>query len=368
MTTHESHRATVEARKVVATSTAPVSRHETAMLHYLTANAHLSEPTRHVRQAAEAHIDASAITTESVAAESAAFEDLAQRGDLVVAGVDGSRCARKAAQWAAAEAIRRHGALRLIHAYSLPPAGYAGYNPYPATLLTQLREEGEALLADTAAALGHDHPTLDVTTGQIHGDTATVLQKASKDAVLTVVGAHGKHRISLGTVATAIAAKNPVPVAVIRPGDAHTDGPIIVGIDGSPASESAIAFAFDAAALRGAPLIAVHAWTDPALDGPVPARSAASVEPQPIAESEGVLLAEQLAGWAGKYPDVPVQQVVAHDRPAPALLKYAGTAQLIVVGTRGHGTLASMLLGSTSHALINRAECPVVVARPHRAG
>jgi nucleotide-binding universal stress UspA family protein len=361
MTTYESHRATVEARKVVATTTAPVSRHETAMSHYLTANAHLSEHARNVRQAAEA-------TTESVAPESMAIEVSAQRRDLVVAGIDGSRCARDAARWAAAEAIRRHGALRLIHAYSLPPAGYPGYNPYPAALLTQLREEGEALLADTAAALGHDHPTLDITTGQIHGDTPTVLQRASKDAVLTVVGAHGKHRISLGTVATAIAAKNPVPVAVIRPGDAHTNGPVIVGIDGSPASEYAIAFAFDAAALRGAPLIAVHAWTDRTLDGPVPAHSAVTVEPQPIAESEGALLADQLAGWAGKYPDVPVQQVVAHDRPAPALLKYAGTAQLIVVGTRGNGTLAGMFLGSTSHALINRAECPVVVARPHRAG
>jgi nucleotide-binding universal stress UspA family protein len=155
---------------------------------------------------------------------------------------------------------------------------------------------------------------------------------------------------------------------VIRPGDPHTNGPVVVGIDGSLASESAIAFAFDAAALRGAPLIAVHAWTDPALDGPVPAYSAVIVDPQPIAESEGALLAEQLAGWAGKYPDVPVQQVLAHDRPAPALLKYAGTAQLIVVGTRGHGRLASVLLGSTGHALISHAACPVVIARPHPAG
>jgi nucleotide-binding universal stress UspA family protein len=337
------------------------------MSHYLTANAHLSEPTRHVRQAAEEDNDAPT-TTETVAAEFVAIEEPAQRRNLVVAGIDGSRCARKAAQWAAAEAIRRHGALRLIHAYSLPPAGYSGYNPYPATLLTQLREDGQALLAGTAAGLGQEHPALNISTEQTHGVTATVLQQASKNAVLTVVGAHGKHRITLGSVAAEIANKNPVPVAVIRPGEAHTNGPVIVGIDGSPASESAIAFAFDAAALRGAPLIAVHAWTDPALDGPVPSYSAAVVDPQPIAESEGVLLGEQLAGWAGKYPDVPVQQVVAHDRPAAALLKYAGTAQLIVVGTRGHGKLASMLLGSTSHALINRAECPVVVARPHHAG
>ena len=202
-------------------------------------------------------------------------------------------------------------------------------------MLAQLREEGQALLAGTAAALRCDHPTLDIGTQQTHGDTAAVLQHAS---------------------------------AVIRPGDTPDAGPVVVGVDGSPTSEAAIAFAFDAAAVRGAGLVAVHCWTDPAIDGPVPAYSAVSADPEPIANAERILLAERLAGWADKYPDVSVQQVLAHDRPAPALLKYAATAQLIVVGTPGHGKLTSVLLGSISHALISHAACPVVIARPHPPG
>jgi nucleotide-binding universal stress UspA family protein len=371
MTTHESPKAIVEARNAVRSSTAPVSPHETATHHDLTTTAHPSTPAGQVtvKSAAERIADRPTGPT-AWPDDGAAHETPGHHNALVVVGIDGSSCAQHAAQWAAAEATRRHGALRLIHAYSLPPAGYSGYNPYPAPLLAQLREEGQALLAGTAAALRRDHPTLDISTQQTHGDTAAVLQHASADAVLTVIGAHGRNRVAvaLGSVAAHIAATNPVPVAVIRPGDTPDAGPVVVGVDGSPTSEAAIAFAFDAAAVRGAGLVAVHCWTDPAIDGPVPAYSAVIADPEPIANAERILLAERLAGWADKYPDVSVQQVLAHDRPAPALLKYAATAQLIVVGTRGHGKLTSVLLGSISHALISHAACPVVIARPHPAG
>jgi nucleotide-binding universal stress UspA family protein len=370
MTTYESHKATVEARKAVASSTAPVSRHEEAMHQYLTATAHLSEPVSRgpVPPAAEPIADRP--TNLATAPEENPVTQMPiPRSDLVVVGIDGSGCARHAAQWAAAEATRRHGALRLVHAYSLPPAGYSGYNPYPAPLLAQLREEGQALLAGAAAELRRDHPTLDISTHQTHGDTATVLRDASMGALLTVIGAHGRNRVAvaLGSVAADIAATNPVPVAVIRPGDTPDVGPVVVGVDGSATSEAAIAFAFDAAAVRGTGLVAVHSWTDPSVDGPVPAYSAVIADPDPIAHAERMLLAERLAGWADKYPDVPVQQVLVHDRPAPALLKHAANAQLVVVGTRGHGRLTSVLLGSTSHALISHAACPVVIARPHPA-
>ena len=371
MTTYESQKATVEARKAVASSTAPVSRHEPAMNQYLTAAAHLSAPASRGPVPAAAEPIADRPTSLATRPEErSGAQKPGHRTDLVVVGIDGSACARHAAQWAAAEATRRHGALRLVHAYSLPPAGYSGYNPYPATLLAQLREEGQTLLAGAAAALRREHPALDISTHQAHGDTATVLRQTSAGALLTVIGAHGRSRVAvaLGSVAADIAATNPVPVAVIRPGDTPDAGPVVVGVDGSATSEAAIAFAFDAAAVRGTGLVAVHSWTDSAIDGPVPSYSAVIVDPEPIANAERILLAERLAGWADKYPDVPVQQVLAHDRPAPALLKYAANAQLIVVGTRGHGRLTSVLLGSTSHVLISHAACPVVIARAHPAG
>ncbi|MBY8854424.1 universal stress protein, partial [Saccharothrix sp. MB29] len=74
-------------------------------------------------------------------------------------------------------------------------------------------------------------------------------------------------------------------------------------------------------------------------------------------------LAERLAGWQEKYPDTPVDRVVVHDRPARALLDAARTAQLVVVGSRGLGGFAGMLLGSTSQALVHHAPCPLAVVR-----
>jgi len=117
------------------------------MLHYLNAAAYLSAPVSHdLGQPAAEPTNGGPPNSATAAAGNGPTDNPRYRTDLVVAGVDGSGGARKAAHWAAAEAVRRHGALRLIHAYSLAPAGYSGYNPYPATLLAELRDEGEDLL------------------------------------------------------------------------------------------------------------------------------------------------------------------------------------------------------------------------------
>jgi nucleotide-binding universal stress UspA family protein len=76
------------------------------------------------------------------------------------------------------------------------------------------------------------------------------------------------------------------------------------------------------------------------------------------------VLAERLAGWGEKYPDVRVQRVVTRDRPARALVDESRRAQLVVVGSRGRGAAAGLLLGSVSHAVLYRAHCSVAVVRP----
>ena len=117
--------------------------------------------------------------------------------------------------------------------------------------------------------------------------------------------------------------------------------------------------AFEAAAVRGVPLVAVHTWWDILIDpafGPM-------LDWAAIESEEHQLLAQRLAGWAGKYPDVEVRRVVAQDRPAHALLKQAADAQLVVVGSRGRGGIAGMLLGSVSHSLLHHSPCPVLVVR-----
>ncbi len=362
MTARESPRAAAESRAAVGASSTPVSAQETALRRYLTGTAYRSTPLP--PQAAAGRVS-------SEDGRRTATPDT----DGVLVGVDGSAAALHAALWAAAEADRHHVALHLVHAYQLPAAGVSGYNPYPPHLLADLRENGGTVLSDAASQVQRAFPDLPITTLLTYGDPATVLHHISGQAYLTVVGTHGANRfavamgaVGLGSVAAGIANTCPGPVAVIHPdpvpGWMTANAPVVVGVDGSPTSTAAIAFACEAARARRVPLIAVHCWTDPRIDGPVPSYSAGIIDPHLIAEEERARLAHELAEWVVKYPDVDIEQAVVHERPGPGLLGYAATAQLIVTGSRGHSGLAGMVLGSTSQSLIARSTCPIVIVRP----
>lgn len=282
----------------------------------------------------------------------------------VVVGLDGAPGSRPALRWAAEEAERRHAPLVLVHAYRLPATGGGpGYNTVPDDLLGQLRARGRAVLRAAAAQVAQRHPGVTVTRILRSGRPDVVLRAVSATARLTVVGHAATSRLTgvlLGSVALSVTSGNPAPVAVVPTGHLP-DGPIVVGVDGSPLSEAAVAFAFDEAALRRAELVAVHAWNDPGLD----ARRLEPllVDPGTLVDQERALLAERLAGWVERYPDVRVRQVLASRRPVPGLLAYAADAAAVVVGSHGRGGLAGMLLGSTSHALATHARCPVIVVR-----
>lgn len=133
--------------------------------------------------------------------------------------------------------------------------------------------------------------------------------------------------------------------------------PVLLGIDGSPASEAAVAVAFDEASRRGVELIALHAWSDLEVVE-LPGLNWSAVE----AEAQ-VLLAERLAGWQERYPDVTVRRVVVCDRPARQLVERSQTAQLVVVGSHGRGGVTGVLLGSVSNALVHAVRMPLIVAR-----
>jgi nucleotide-binding universal stress UspA family protein len=287
--------------------------------------------------------------------------------EFIVAGVDGSEAAEDAARWAADEAARRQCELRLVYAYSSPAtAGYPDYNPYPDDLRPVLRDQGKLTVERLAAELQLAHPELMISTKVLYERAIIALRSESENAVLTVVGSGNTNRVYgvlLGSVALAVASTNPAPVAVIHRGQTpSTTGPVVVGVDGSRTSDAAVAFAFQAAAVRGADLVALHLWDDVIVPGSHRLQNPL-VDPARIKQEERALLAERIAGWAEKYPEVSVQQTLIEGRAVTGLLDAAAQAQLLVVGSHGRGGFAGMLLGSTSHSLIIHSPCPVVVVR-----
>lgn len=291
---------------------------------------------------------------------------MANTNEFIVVGVDGSDAGDDAAKWAADEAARRHCELRLIHAYTLPAtAGYPNYNPYPDNMRPVLQEIGQRLVDRVSADLQRSHPQLSISTKVVYDRAIVALRSESEGAVLTVVGSGDSSRIYgvlLGSVALAVASTNPAPVAVIHHGQVRTTGPVVVGVDGSRTSDAAVAFAFQAAAVRGVGLVALHLWDDVIVPGTHHLQNPL-VDPARIQQEERALLSERIAGWAEKYPDVSVEQTLVEGRAVTGLLDSAAQAQLLVVGSHGRGGFVGMLLGSTSHSLIIHSPCPVVVVR-----
>jgi nucleotide-binding universal stress UspA family protein len=173
-------------------------------------------------------------------------------------------------------------------------------------------------------------------------------------------GLGGVAGLVLGSVAVALAAHGACPVVVVRGTARNQEGPVVVGVDGSSVSEAALAFAFEAAAARGVELVAVHAWLPTAIDR--------ALEPlvdwDVVAVEEDAILAERLAEWGQKYPQVTVRRTVVRDGAARALVDATRDGQLVVVGSRGRGNAAGLLLGSVSHGVLHAANCPVAVVRP----
>ena len=141
--------------------------------------------------------------------------------------------------------------------------------------------------------------------------------------------------------------------------------PVLVGIDGSPTSQLATAIAFDEASRRRVGLVALHAWSDVGVfDG---VTDSGGIDWPELRSEEDETMAERLAGWCERYPDVSVRRVVVRDEPAHQLVDQSQWSQLVVVGSHGRGGFAGMLLGSISAAVVMLARLPVIVARQPRA-
>ena len=259
--------------------------------------------------------------------------------------------------------------LTLVNVLDLPMATTVrGFPmPMPPEYMQWQQDEGRKVLNDTLKTVEdrtRQIGPLDISSELMIGPPVPTLVELSKEAAMVVVGSHGRGALArrlFGSVSTGLVHHAHCPVAVIPDQDPlmphPSQAPILVGIDGSRASESAIAIAFDEASWRGVELIALHAWSDtevfefPGLDW-------STVQSQ--AEE---LLAERLAGWEERYPDVNVCRAVECDQPARQLLEQSKSAQLVVVGSHGRGGFTGMLLGSVSTAVVHAARTPVIVAR-----
>jgi nucleotide-binding universal stress UspA family protein len=277
----------------------------------------------------------------------------------VVVGVDGSASAYRAVEWAAGEAHRRGVGLRLVRAFSWTTADHP--TGWVARYRDEMLDVSRRQVARAVRVAADTRPDVEAESQVEIGAPIEVLSSEARRAQLLVLGDRGLGEVAglvLGSVAVSLAARGACPVVVVRGERAGADGPVVVGVDGSPVSEAALAFAFDAAAARGVDLVAVHAWSPTAIDEEL----ASLVEWDASAES--AVLAERLAGWAQKYPQVAVRRTVVRDGAVRALVTASAGAQLVVVGSRGRGNAAGLLLGSVSHGVLHGAHCPVAVVRP----
>ncbi|MBG6237335.1 nucleotide-binding universal stress UspA family protein [Mycetocola sp. CAN_C7] len=277
----------------------------------------------------------------------------------MLVGVKNLDTSRAAVRWAASRASSRGLGLHLVHVVDagMRRAGSAG-------LLEAARADVDAMLSAAADLAREGSPGSDVTTSVQEGDPLNELVRLSQDAEMVVVGSDsdgddGSRRH--GTRGFRIAAASTTPVAVIPNVSLVGRHGVVVGVDGSPTSEHALAFAVDEADRLGEALVAVNAWPNPVVYGYDLAFPVEYVED--LTEIGNETLTRALEGVMGGHPSVRVRRVVAEGDPTSVLTEEASTASLVVVGSHGRGAVARFLLGSVSHGVLARLAAPTVIVR-----
>ena len=295
---------------------------------------------------------------------------LSRPGAVVVAV--GHDTTGQAQDWAAAEASARGCRLHVVHAERLrlavDPSGLV-----PVADFWSYRVAAEHILRAAVRRARSVAPDIDVSAELGFGPTVASLLFQSRGAQLLVLGSHDppfqrrlKDRLAL-SVCDRVAGRALCPVAIVRPLQTNPHAGslprVVVGISGHGSSAAVLGVAFRAAAQRGVPLTAVHAWTPD-----VPADHEAVCGPAAASEARAAeFLDLALAPWRSRFADVPVVPRLPIADPAAALIRESEGAALVVVGSRARGAVRGRLFGSASRRVAQRARCPVVVVRTGKA-
>ncbi|GGU91497.1 universal stress protein [Streptomyces albospinus] len=283
----------------------------------------------------------------------------------IVVGVAPESSQRTALAWAADEAARRRVPLRLVHAEGVPTGGYrkTAVRPSWEEWSQALHETGERVLKEAVAFAEARQPQVELSAVLAEGSPAWVLREEAHDAAAVVLGSSHLSRIK--EVFSAVAVTLPVmaharcPVVVVPEAEHLTGQPlsVVVGVDGSPYSASAVDFAFQEAALHGAALRALYVRQS---------HRFGLLDEQAMEQECRRLLSETVAGRTASYPEVELHHEVVTGHPVEELIKASARALALVVGTRGHGGFTGMLLGSVSQGVVHFARCPVIAVPPSR--
>lgn len=285
----------------------------------------------------------------------------------VVVGINGSDGALNAARWAGAVAARFGAPLRIVHA--LPSIGRnltQTAAALTAAMMSYQRDMADAFLKAAAEAVRADHPELSVSTVSFNEPADQVLIEASREARLVVLG--GKTvtpaaALLIGSTALAVATRAACPVVAFR-GEkvAPGDGPVVVGVDDSPAAQAALETAFEFADRFGLALTAVRS-----LSLAAPAETGVTIplliDWDGVESAELAALTETVDTHDKRHPAVTAKCFVEAESPGKALLKHVDDSGLVVVGSRGRNALAGVLLGSTSLNLLHHSPVPVMICR-----
>lgn len=269
-------------------------------------------------------------------------------------GVDGSPHSERAVRWAAEEARLQRRTLLVV---------------------SVAEADGIAAARDVATAAAgvarHHEPEIEIDVLTLVGDPRTVLVEASQRAHLVVLGSRGRGTIRsllLGSVSTTVLRSTACPLVICRPpGGGERRPGVLVAADGTPESLPVIEFAFEQAALRGLPLTVVHCfWDVIAAVAGFREGSGEFLADQHLDELQ-LVVAESIAGFAERFPDVRVDTVLRHGLVDEALSERGKEWELVVVGRHPATGFSRTLTGSIATAVVERAHSTVAVV-PEAAG